>query len=332
MEHPYQPTAELVQRLKNNECTPEELLLIRKWIAAMDLGDAATDIAPEVLAQFKAGMHNELMRSIHTTPAVPIHRRQYFRSYGAAAALLLLLVSGIVVWYIIRRTSVAERSPVAGLTVIENNKKNIVQKITLPDGTLVWLNRHSRLEFDPQEYNGAQRSVKLSGEGFFEVIANKGKPFVVETGNLHTRVLGTAFNIEAYHQESEIRVSLVHGKVALDDKATDRTTFLTPNQTLRYSKDTRTWKVLPMAVNTIEQWRNGHLVFNEVPLQEAIERIEDRYGIHIAYDPALLRNKRITAIFAGGDWPSVLQQVLFVHGLEYKQVQQRISIIKPSAH
>lgn len=218
------------------------------------------------------------------------------------------------------------------LTIIENNKKNIVQQITLPDGTLVWLNMHARLEFDARQYNLSNRYVKLSGEGFFEVTHNPAKPFVVETGNLQTRVLGTGFNIEAYPEESEIRVSLVHGKVALDDVGAAKSTELLPNQTLRYSRDTRTWQVMPIAVNAIEQWKTGHLVFNEIPLQDAVERMAARYELKLRYDPLLLRNKRITANFTTGAWQSVLQQILFVHGLEFKQVNNQVMIVNPQAH
>jgi ferric-dicitrate binding protein FerR (iron transport regulator) len=194
---------------------------------------------------------------------------------------------------------------------------------------------HSRLEFDPQHFNRTERLVKLSGEGFFEVVpsivkGSTGKkiPFIVETGSLRTRVLGTAFNIEAYAKESEVRVSLVHGRIALDDTATDQTTELSPNHTVRYSKQTQSWLVLPVDAANVALWTKGYLVFNEVPLQEALERIRERYQVNLAYDPALLQHKRITASFRNSDWTTLLTNILFVHDLHYKRVGEKVVIEK----
>lgn len=326
MEQPRQLTEELVRRFQRNECTPEELALIRQWIASMELNEAESGITPELLAELKMRMHQQLMQSIQAAPVVPMHRRQSVRRIAAAAALLLMVVPGVVLWYMNRRSSTVET--VSALTVIENNKKNTIQKITLPDGTLVWLNRQARLEFDPQQFNRTQRFVTLSGEGFFEVMPDKTKPFIVQTGDLQTRVLGTAFNIEAYENAAEIRVSLVHGKVALDNTVTAQTTMLMPDHTFCYSRANRTGSVVPMTVSNIQQWTNGQLMFNEVPLEEALQRIQERYEISIQYDAKLIRNKRITAAFPAGNWQSALQNILFVHGLTYKQVQHRVIIVR----
>ncbi len=154
------------------------------------------------------------------------------------------------------------------------------------------------------------------------------RPFVVETGNIHTRVLGTAFNIEAYQQESEIRISLVHGKIALEDKAKSITSILAPAQTMRYSRQTRDWQLLPMAVNNISAWTTGALVFNEVPLEEAVERIGSRYHMVMNYDKHLLLDKRITGIFTVNDWQSALRNVLFVHDLQFFVRQGKVFIAK----
>jgi ferric-dicitrate binding protein FerR (iron transport regulator) len=196
----------------------------------------------------------------------------------------------------------------------------------MPDGTVIWLNRNSSLEFDQEQYNRTQRSVKLSGEGFFEVAKDSSKPFLVETSNISVRVLGTAFNVEAWQQESEIRVSLVHGSVSLKNISNAATAILAPDQTMRYSKQTGEWMVLPMAVNHIEAWTTGALVFNEVPLEEALQRIADRFHLTMDYDRNLLLNKRITASFPSRDWQSALHNILFVHGLNFHIVKGHVVI------
>ncbi len=327
MEQYNQEAQELIERLRNNECSEDELQKIRQWIDQLDLSDPANTISPPLLEELKARMHQQLMHSIKGQPVIAMNTRLRMRRLLVAASVLVLVVSGIVLWAVMRK-------PVAGAEatayqVIENNKKNSVRQVTLPDGTQVWLNRLSRLEFDPAVYNRSGRFVKLSGEGFFEVAPDVSRPFIVQTDNLQTKVLGTAFNIEAYQRESEIRVSLVQGKVALSDQSAARSTILEPNQTLRYSKGSRSWEVVPIAVAKVDQWRGGQLVFNELPLAEAIERINEQYDLNVLYDAALLEGKRITGIFASGNGETVLQQVLFVHGLVFKKTEKGIRILQP---
>ncbi len=324
---------ELLQRFRNNECTPEEIELLQQWIAQLDMSEESTVLSAEQLDAVKTRMHGQLMSGRAVVPErhqLPVRRRLL-----VAAGWLVLAVSAILLWYVMRPALTGNQGNKPQLTVIENNRTGI-RRVTLPDGSQVWLNMYSRLEFDPQQFNRTKRLVKLSGEGFFEVVSlplapsgRGGKvPFIVQTGSLRTRVLGTAFNIEAYEQESEVKVSLVHGKVALDDTATDQTTELSPNHMVRYSKQTQSWEVLPVAAANVALWTQGHLVFNEVPLQEAIERIENRYQVHIECDPALVQHKRITASFRNSTWPQVLTNILFVHDLQYKKAGSAIVIVK----
>ncbi|WEK35244.1 MAG: FecR domain-containing protein [Candidatus Pseudobacter hemicellulosilyticus] len=314
----------LIRRFRQNECTPEELSLIRKWIAGMELTDADNPISPALLAELKAKMHQQLMQDIRAASVVPMRRRRSVYRIVAAAAVLLLMVPALLLWYINRKSSNTPADQPHAL--IGSAKKNIIQKVTLPDGSVVWLNRQARLEYDAQTFNVSQRLVKLSGEGFFEVMPDPRKPFIVQTGELQTRVLGTAFNIEASDYAGEIRVSLVYGKVALDNILTAQTTLLTPAHTFCYSKETKTGTIVPMAVSSIQEWINGQLVFNEVPLEEAIQRIREQFSLSIEADRQLLQDKRITAAFPAGNWQPVLQKILFVHGLRYRQVQDRIII------
>jgi ferric-dicitrate binding protein FerR (iron transport regulator) len=321
------PVEALLQRFRNNECTREEIELLQQWLTQLDMTDGSTALSPAQLEAVKTRMYQQL---VNARPVVR-HRIGY-RRLLVAAGWLVLAVSVIALWYFTRPALVRSSAAKPLLTVIENNHAGI-RRITLPDGSQVWLNMYSRLEFDPQQFNSTGRLVKLSGEGFFEVVpaiatGSTGKkiPFIVETGSLRTRVLGTAFNIEAYAQESEVRVSLVHGKIALDDTATDRTTMLSPNNSVRYSKQTQTWQVLPVEAANVALWTKGYLVFNEVPLTEAIERIRERYQVTIEYDPALLQHKRITASFQHSTWPYVLSNILFVHDLHYIKVGEKIVI------
>ncbi|WP_276481399.1 FecR family protein [Paraflavitalea pollutisoli] len=315
-----------LQRLKDGASTPEEIDLFRDWIASADLSAETESLTLEQLEVYKLRMHQQLMDTIKATPAPRIGRRSMWRIYAAAAAIVITVSAGILFLYLKARTTGQGAKDQLAFSVIRNDR-NVVRKVTMPDGTIVWLNRNSQLEFEPHQYNQEQRFVRLSGEGYFEVTKDPLKPFIVATGNIHTRVLGTAFNIEAYQEESEIRISLVHGSVSLEDKARSVTAMLAPNQTIRYSLQTKDWQLMPMAVNNISAWTSGALVFNEVPLGEAIERIGSRYHLQLQYNKELLHNKRITAVLSVHDWQEALRNVLFVHGLQFHDKNGVVSIL-----
>ncbi len=323
----------LIQRFRNNECTPEEIELLQQWVTQLDVSDSSAELSNEHLFAVKDRMY----RQITGARKVPERHRLPYRRLLVAASWLLLIVSTAVLYHYLRPAAAQHHTGHPQLTVIENNLPGI-RRITLPDGSQVCLNMHSRLEFDPTLFNKKERLLKLSGEGFFEVVslpvapsgeggAQNKVPFIVETGSLRTRVLGTAFNIEAYDHESEVRVSLVHGKIALDDTATDMTTELSPNHSLRYSKQNQSWQVMPVEAANVALWTKGYLVFNEVPLQEAIKRIEQRYHVTIECNPALVQNKRITASFRNSPLAAVLENILFVHDLQFKKAGEKIIII-----
>ena len=85
---------------------------------------------------------------------------------------------------------------------------------------------------------------------------------------------------------------------------------------------------MPVEAANVALWTQGYLVFNEVPLQEAIKRIEQRYQVTIECDPALVQNKRITASFRNSPLAAVLENILFVHDLQFKKAGEKIIIIR----
>ncbi len=86
-------------------------------------------------------------------------------------------------------------------------------KLQLADGTSVWLNAGSSLRF-PVSFSDTTRQVFLEGEAYFEV-SHDGKPFIVSSGEMDIRVLGTSFNVSAFSDESEFKTTLVEGKVSV---------------------------------------------------------------------------------------------------------------------
>lgn len=110
--------------------------------------------------------------------------------------------------------------------------------VTLPDGTQVWLNAGSKLSY-PASYNQKERIVKLEGEGYFDVVTNPKKPFIVKARDLNIKAYGTSFNVKAYNDEKEVITTLVKGKVFIEGRRNHKEFLveMKPQQTIKYMSE-----------------------------------------------------------------------------------------------
>jgi transmembrane sensor len=200
-------------------------------------------------------------------------------------------------------------------TTVDNPSINIKQ-LKMPDGTSIWLNSYSSLSYRPLSYNRHQREVRVNGEAFFDVAHNAGKPFIVRSGNITTTVLGTAFNVEAYQSDKEIRVILVRGKVNI--QAGKLAKILVPGQLLKYNNIDHKLDVKNIDTKEVNAWINGKLVFNDVSLADVFNRIEKQYQIRIKVSTNChLVDKRLTGVFERKSPENILDKIQFIYGLKY---------------
>lgn len=162
-------------------------------------------------------------------------------------------------------------------------------QLTLADGSKVWLNAGSTLNF-PTRFVEGKRQVTLEGEGFFEVKANKEKPFIVSTSTYDIKALGTSFNVNAYKQSEEFETALLTGKVEISDRITDHTISLTPNN--RAVLMNNGLSVVPIESTDYFLWREGILYFDE-PLTEVLDKLKLYFDVNIdVNNKSVLENKR----------------------------------------
>jgi transmembrane sensor len=151
--------------------------------------------------------------------------------------------------------------------------------LKLSDGTKVWLNSESELTY-PVTFSQKERRVILKGEAYFEVskMANK-TPFIVETGNFQTLVLGTCFNISSYADNSNQHITLTEGSVRVGIK--DNQMLLAVGDQLRFNQQTGSILKEQVNVNEFISWIDGQTWFNNTPLNELIIMIKRFYGIKV---------------------------------------------------
>lgn len=155
--------------------------------------------------------------------------------------------------------------------------------ITLPDGSLVWLNSGSTLSY-PTKFSSS-RPVTLIGEAFFKVAKND-KPFIVSTDYGDVEVKGTSFNVKAFTDDSAFETTLVEGVVTFKTKNALNEVTLKPGEQLM--KTSKGYTVIQVETKYFTSWKEGKLLFNKEPFPSFIKKLERWYNVKIEYsDPKL---------------------------------------------
>ena len=197
-------------------------------------------------------------------------------------------------------------------------------RLTLPDGTLVWLNAASSVTY-PAAFTGKERSVTVTGEVYFEVAANENKPFSVKAGNMIINVMGTRFNVNAYAEEPVIRTTLVQGAVSV--AAGHATAVLKPGQQAQMRNNESLTIVNNIDTEEIIAWKNGFFQFTDADMPAVMRQIEKWYDVKVTYEGAIPKRS-----FGGGIQRSLpLSQVLGIleaNDVKFKIEGKNITVLK----
>jgi ferric-dicitrate binding protein FerR (iron transport regulator) len=335
---------ELLTRYIREECTEQEVALVEKWYERVR-GDkkiirllSAADEERLVIELWKATGEKE-GESMSDDPggdgeaegpeegvgredegpgtvngrAGRLNSRRIFRH--AAIWTGLIVVTGWALTQIYKRSYRLSLHKELVFKEVVTGYQEVI-KVLLPDGSVVWLNSATHLSYDPEFIR--HREVRLSGEAFFEVVPDPLHPFVVRAGNASTRVIGTAFNVSAYPEAGQMRISLKSGKVGIEyENKTGRVLQeLAPGELLIFDKESSAGQIVHEAPGEMDVWTGGQLLFYKTPLKEAFAQIEARYGIHIIYDHPL-KDQTITARFENTALEKVLQTLSFGWDLHF---------------
>ncbi|MDR1116305.1 MAG: FecR domain-containing protein [Tannerella sp.] len=172
-------------------------------------------------------------------------------------------------------------------------------RIVLDDSTVVWLNSQSTLAY-PSSFGSGVRTVKLNGEGYFEVKKDEKKAFIVQTSQYDISVLGTSFNVFSYENKAAFEISLLKGSVRVSHKGrelSDVTLF--PNEKA-IEEDGRLVKGVIDNFNHF-RWREGLICFDEEPFGDMMEKFSLYFDIHIKIENPTLMEYRPTGKFRHSD-------------------------------
>jgi transmembrane sensor len=154
-------------------------------------------------------------------------------------------------------------------------------KLLLPDGSNVWLNSASSVRY-PTVFAGAERTVEVTGEVYFEIAHDASKPFVVKVNEMDIRVLGTHFNVNAYSDERSVNTTLLEGSVMLSKGG--YTAKLRPGQQAQIADRTDFKLLNDVDVDEVVAWKNGYFSFNRADLHTVMRQIARWYDVTISYE------------------------------------------------
>lgn len=155
-------------------------------------------------------------------------------------------------------------------------------QLVLSDGSKVWLNSDSKLRF-PSPFTGAERTVFLEGEAYFEVAHNPDKPFIVSTGDMAVQVLGTKFNVKAYAGDNAVYTTLVSGSVKAGSRQSTKAVILTPNEQCIYTPADDRIKTSIVDPQAFLGWVKGRFIFENETLEEILKQLGRWYDVEIFY-------------------------------------------------
>ena len=297
--------SELLHKYLRHEASEEECELLIKYYNTFE---SEPDIFDSLTRNQKDDIRNEIENRIWDEILIDeishkeISSSNYKRwvSIVSIAAVLLFVISFGA--YFFQNEPAKQTNVISRLTDVKQNRL-----IQLPDGSTVILRPGARLNY-PSSFDGlAQREVYLDGQAYFDIKHNSLKQFIIHTGKLKTIVLGTAFEINAWSDDSSIRVTVSRGKVRVDDQNNRTLGVITPNQQITYDKINK--NIIQKVVNAPEyiEWMEQDLLLSDVTVAEAARLLESRYGVEILINDDSIRSKRFTTIVRKGE---TLDQIL----------------------
>ena len=207
--------------------------------------------------------------------------------------------------------------------VTSKGEKSYLQ---LPDGTKVWLNSCTTLEY-AENYGHSNRSIYLDGEAYFEVAKNKDLPFVVKANGIDVKAIGTAFNVSAYMEDSQLTTTLFNGKVAVQPTLTKQEVLLEPNQVAVYDKSRNKIEVVPYDKKLFAQWRGGFLSFEMMYPQDITKLLERNYNVVFRYENQGIKKLRFSGSFRNNeDLSEILNVIKTNTGIRYQILKDTIVI------
>lgn len=308
---------ELLVKYINGNCTDQEKIAVVNWL----------DASPENMKEYLALRKLQDMAIWQSDPVLrnqeTIIKKAPRLNIKTISLELLKIAAAFVFAFIVYHyfipSPATPQAPVVMQTVYVPAGQRA--RITLEDGTNVWLNAKTTFLF-PNHFSGNIREVKLDGEGFFEVAHDKSNPFVVKTKQYDVKVLGTKFNLMAYSEKGNFETSLLEGSVEVLKSGSTKGVLIKPDE--RIFLQNNQMVIAPIVQTNHFLWKDGIISFDDESFPEIIAKLELYFDIKVVVNRDKPFNFRCTGKFRTKDGVEHILKVLqlsnkFNYTIDYKQ-------------
>ncbi|ASO07360.1 FecR family protein [Arenibacter algicola] len=202
-------------------------------------------------------------------------------------------------------------------------------ELILSDGSKVHLNAGSSLRYPIQFVPGKERQVLLKGEAFFDVAKDHSNPFIINSGELNIRVLGTKFNVSAYEEDELTEVVLVEGSVGLYNESEEfhsESFLLTPGNKGSFDKHKNTIDSQEVITGLYTSWMNGELVFRNMTFENILKKMERHYNVSVVNNNPGINEEKFNASFRNAPIEKVMEYFRSIYQLDFTINGKEITI------
>jgi transmembrane sensor len=297
---------EIIAKYLNNECSEGEQMLVEAWYKSFENN-------PDGISELSEGEYSELFYRVrknidHQINPIKLYTPPRWVWYASGMAAMLLIIFGLSFYFNVEKPTTLSRIqsdiPLSDWAKYENLSAKVL-KISLPDGSTVWLQPKTLLSYNQSDR--VYRQVNLRGEAFFDVKRDESRPFLIYSGKMTTKVLGTSFNVKAYPETEKFEVSVVTGKVSVMNES-EREVFVTPKQQVILETKTDNIFINEIPKDKTYYWELASLSFDNTSMESVISSIEQNYNVTIELSPKL-KACRLSGNFTNEHLATILEIV-----------------------
>jgi len=318
----------LAQKFLNGTATEDEKKQLHSWYEENTLSDDESEIifsdsfeTPEALERHILNKLRAGRQPAHESKSARTGLVRRLTVWSATAAAVLLCV--LFIWTKMHSAAKEEFKTVHapfGQTV----------SIRLPDGSHVWLNSGSTITF-PVTFKNTLREITLTnGQAFFDVVHESKRPFLVHTKTLNITVLGTSFDVKAYDNDPQVKVSVKSGKVGvtLRNKPELPAVMLLPDKQIVVQNKKLKIEVNEISAPAIAPWKDNKIILEDEILAEVFNALERKFDQHILVENKNLMEEKITITLDNQPLTDVLKVLSFSKKFNYSQLNDSTIVIR----
>lgn len=291
------------------------------WLASGNIPPQTAEYSENAFRQFKENVQQYEKKKRQTS-----YRLRPLLRIAASVALILACSAGG--YFIGRQTpDIVYREKEAVVINQAIMGKDSKGSVTLPDGSIAWLNANSKLVY-PEKFSDKCRKVKLEGEGYFEVKRDEKAPFYVETNQMTVNVLGTSFDVKDYPNKTNSETTLLTGKVEIHLPGNPDAILLKPDQRLTVDKQTGVHEIKQVDASEYILWINDKLICQDEKLSVVLHKIKLWYGMELVCQQGTPVDQRLSLTIRKESPDEIFKLLEMIVPIRYS-IKDDIIYVKP---